>query len=220
MITNHTVEGGKLISSSWTNNPEDCAFHCFEIERCNGFRFDEQDQIHSCVLFSGSSAKPSPSSTAVVGICSKGKDGKSTERISTQTISDGQLTVGVSTQTTPHEEVIAASSTVAAPTSTSSTWEKATKSTLPGSTENHMQATEDEEIITVDLKRSGGASKPILIVLALSVLAMLACCYLARRRIRRADAHPSGRDQIPRIESEPSHYFTTISDPNGALGRV
>ena len=214
--------GGKLISSSWTNNPKDCAFHCSEIERCESFKFDEQDQIHSCFLFTGSSAKPSLNSTTVVGICVKGKDGKSTAGISTQTTSDGQITVGVSTQTTPHEEVIAASSTVVAPTSTSSGWEKATKSTLPGSTENHMQATEDkgDEIITVDLKRSGGASKPILIVLALSVLAMLACCYLARRRIRRADAHPSGRDQIPRIESEPSHYFTTISDPNGALGRV
>ena len=209
MTTNHSVDGGKLISSSWTNNPEDCAFHCSEIEKCNGFIYDQQAQIHSCALFSGSSVKPSLSKTKIVGSCPKDDDGlKSTAR--------------VSTETTTHEVVIEASSTMAALPLTSA-WENSTKSTPPImiTTSNNMQVTEDEkEEITMDASRSNSKTKKVLFIIACSVLAILAGSFLSRRKFKKINASPISRDLIPRMENEPSHYFSTISNPNGILGHV
>ena len=207
MTTNYMVDGGKLISSSWTNNPEDCAFHCFEIERCDRFSYDKQAQIYSCALFSGSSVKPSLDGTKIVGSCSKDEDGKPTTEVS-------------KTQTTPREEVIPASSIVNTASPLTSAWENSTKPTLPITTGYLMHVTEeDEDEVTVDANRS---DCNILIIIACSVLAILSilvCSCRARRKLKQASSNVS-LDKMPRIETEPSHYFSAIYDPNSVLGRV
>ena len=212
MTTNYMVDGGKLISSSWTNNPEDCAFHCFEIERCDRFSYDKQAQIYSCVLFSGSSVKQSLGGTTIVGSCSKDEDGKSTTEVS-------------KTQTTPHEEVIPASSIVNTASPLTSAWENSTKPTLPITTGYLMHVTEeDKDEVTVDANRSNCNTKHILIIIACSVLAILfilVCSCRARRKLKRVNASSNvSLDKMPRIETEPSHYFSAIYDPNSVLGRV
>ena len=89
-----------------------------------------------------------------------------------------------------------------------------------------MQVTEKDEEVdedAVDAKRSNYKTKHILLIIACSVLAILsilACSGRARRKLKRVNASSKGSlDQMPRIENEPSRYFSTIYDPNGVLGR-
>ena len=111
---------------------------------------------------------------AVAGLCNSGRSTPEVPKIS-------------------HEEVIAASTAVA-PTSTSSAtiaWENSTQHAIPNSTttndndndndnDNNNQVTE-HELSSADLEGTKGQTEQIVIACAFFVIAVLACCCLARR---------------------------------------
>ena len=107
---------------------------------------------------------------AVAGLCNSGRATPEVPKIS-------------------HEEVIAASTAVA-PTSASSAtiaWENSTQHAIPNSTttndndnNNNNQVTE-HELSSADLEGTKGQTEQIVIACAFFVIAVLACCCLARR---------------------------------------